>query len=40
MTNFMQVSVHGTPVHISLPEACKISNGRVLEIDFEKESTS
>ncbi len=40
MTNFMQVAVHGTPVHISLPEACKISNGRVLEIDFEKKSTS
>ena len=39
LTNFMQLGVYGTPIHVSVPEHCRLSNGRVLQIDFEKGST-
>jgi multidrug resistance efflux pump len=34
LSRFMR-PVHGTPVHIGIPEACRLGNGQVLAIDFE-----
>ncbi len=34
LTRFLR-PVHGTPFHITVPEACQLGNGQVLAIDFE-----
>lgn len=39
LKTFLGGRVHGMPVHISVPEACRLGNGQIVTVDLKNEGT-
>lgn len=39
LTQMFRGPVHGTPIHISIPENCRLGNGQTLALDFRLEAS-